>query len=100
VVLLLNKSSRAKYPRRMRRVRALVEVDGQDREMEFLTKHMEWSAQTVVDLYRSCRAIEVVFKQIKQTLKLADFLGHSADAVRWQIWTALLCYLLLRLQAF
>lgn len=99
-VLLLNKGSRAKYPRRLRRVQALVEVDGQERKMEFLTNHMEWSAQTVADLYRSRWAIEVFFKQIKQTLKLADFLGHSANAVRWQIWTALLCYLLLRFQAF
>ncbi len=44
--------------------------------------------------------IEVFFKQIKQTLKLADFLDHSANAVRWQVWSALLCYLLLRYQAF
>ena len=33
--------------------------------------------------------IEVFFKQIKQTLQLADFLGHNANAVRWQVWTAL-----------
>lgn len=99
-VRLLHKGSHDKYPRHMRRVRALVEVDGQEREMEFLTNHMEWSAQTVADLYRSRWTIEVFFKQIKQTLKLADFLGHSANAVRWQIWTALLCYLLLRYQAF
>jgi hypothetical protein len=32
-------------------------------------------------------------------LKLADFRGHSANAVRWKIWSALLCYLLLRYQA-
>jgi IS4 transposase len=61
---------------------------------------MDWSPQSVADLYRSRWTIEVFFKQIKQTLKLADFLGHSANAVRWQIWTALLCYLLLRYQAF
>jgi len=54
----------------------------------------------VANLYRSRWSIEVFFKQIKQTLKLADFLGHSANAVRWQIWSALLCYLLLRYQAF
>jgi hypothetical protein len=35
-----------------------------------------------------------------QTLRLADFLGHSANAVRWQIWTALLVYVLLRFLAF
>jgi len=45
-------------------------------------------------------AIEVFFKQIKQTLQLADFLGTSANAVRWQVWTALLVYLLLRYLAF
>jgi hypothetical protein len=42
----------------------------------------------------------VFFKQIKQTLQLADFLGTSANAVRWQVWTALLVYLLLRYVAF
>jgi hypothetical protein len=99
-VILSIKSSRQKYPQHMRRVRALVEVDGQGREMEFLTNNMDWRPQSVADLYRSCWTIEVFFKQIKQTLKLADFLGHSSNAVRWQIWTALLCYLLLRYQAF
>jgi hypothetical protein len=49
----------------------------------------------VADLYRCRWEIEVFFKQIKQTLQLADFLGHSANAVRWQVWTALLVYLLL-----
>jgi hypothetical protein len=76
-----------------------VEVDGQEREMEFLTNNRQWSAQSVADLYRSRWSIEVFFKQIKQTLNLADFLGHSANAVRWQIWSALFCYLLLRFAA-
>ena len=39
------------------------------------------------------------FKELKQTLQLADFLGHNANAVRWQVWTALLVYLLLRFWA-
>jgi hypothetical protein len=100
VVLNADGAYEGKYPQRMRRVRALVEVDGEECEMEFLTNNMEWSSQSVADLYRSRWSIEVFFKQIKQTLKLADFLGHSANAVRWQIWSALLCYLLLRFQAF
>ena len=37
---------------------------------------------------------------IKQTLQLADFLGTSENAIKWQIWTALLTYLLLRLTAW
>jgi hypothetical protein len=42
----------------------------------------------------------VFFKQIKQNLQLCDFLGHSKNAIRWQIWTALLTYVLLRFLAF
>ena len=39
------------------------------------------------------------FKQVKQNLKLGSFQGHSANAVRWQDYTALLVYLLLRYMA-
>jgi hypothetical protein len=88
------------YPNWMRRVVALVEVEGEMREMVFLTNNLEWSAQTIADLYRCRWSIEVFFKELKQTLQLADFLGHNANAVRWQVWTALLVYLLLRFCAF
>ena len=39
------------------------------------------------------------FKQVKQSLKLGSFLGHSANAVRWQVYTELLVYVLLRFMA-
>lgn len=99
-IILAGTRSRAEYPRRLRRVVALVEVDGVEREMVFLTNNLAWAARTVADLYRCRWQIEVFFKQIKQTLQLADFLGNSANAVRWQVWTALLVYVLLRFQAF
>ena len=89
-----------KYPVELRRVMARVEVDGELREMVFLTNNVTWSAQTIADLYRCRWSIEVFFKELKQTLQLADFLGHNANAVRWQVWTALLVYLLLRFCAF
>ncbi len=92
--------SQTDYPQRLRRVVALVEVDGVERAMVFLTNHFAWAASTVAELYRCRWQIEVFFKQIKQTLQLADFLGNSANAVRWQVWTALLVYVLLRYQAF
>src|SRR4029453_4244791 len=92
--------ARKGYPVWLRRVVALVEVDGEVREMIFLTNHLTWSAQTVADLYRCRWSIEVFFKELKQTLQLADFLGHNANAVRWQVWTALLVYVLLRFCAF
>ena len=56
----------------------------------------ELMPRSVAALYRCRWQIEVFFKQIKQTLQLADFLGHNANAVRWQVWMALLVYVLLR----
>jgi IS4 transposase len=100
VIRLVTPGARQDYPEMLRRVVALVEVDGKDVVMEFLTNNLEWSAASIVELYRCRWQIEVFFKQIKQTLQLADFLGTSANAVRWQVWTALLVYLLLRYMAF
>ena len=100
LVGLKNPTSQKAYPELMRRIVAWVEVDGQERLMTFLTNQLTWSPESVVELYRCRWQIEVFFKQIKGTLQLADFLGTSANAVRWQVWTALLVYLLLRYLAF
>jgi hypothetical protein len=100
LIRLTTPASRRDYPELLRRVVARVEVDGKEVEMVFLTNNLEWSAQSIADLYQCRWQIEVFFKQIKQTLQLADFLGTSANAVRWQVWTALLVYLLLRYVAF
>ena len=83
----------------LRRVEAWVEVDGEERLMVFISNNSAWCASSVCDLYRARWDIEVFFKQVKQTLKLGDFLGHSANAIRWQVWTALLVYVLLRYAA-
>ena len=92
--------ARQHYPVELRRVVARVEVDGEVRAMVFLTNNLAWSAQTIADLYRGRWQIEDFFKQLKQTLQLADFLGNSAHAVRWPVWTALLTYVLLRFAAW
>ena len=83
-----------------RRIRARVEVDGEERELVFLTNQLVWAASTVVALYQARWQIEVFFKQLKQTLKLCDLIGYSANAIRWQVWTALLVHLLLRYLAW
>jgi len=95
IELTIGKSGKA-YPKRMRLVIATVEVNGKPKVMTFITNNMEWASSSVCDLYQCRWGIEVFFKQIKQTLQLADFLGHSENAVRWQVWMALLTYLLLR----
>jgi hypothetical protein len=93
-------SSRRAYPDPLRRVVALVEIDGVMTEMTFITNNMEWSAASIAELYKSRWGVEAFFKQIKQTLQLCAFLGHGKNAIQWQVWMALLLYVLLRFQAF
>ena len=88
------------YPQALRRIRARVEVDGKMQEMVFLTNNFEWSAATVADLYRARWQVELLFKELKQTLQLKDFYGENANAVAWQVWTAMLVHLLLRYLAY
>lgn len=57
---------------------------------------MTWAASSICDLYKCRWGVEVFFKQIKQTLQLSDFLGHSRNAILWQVWMALLAYVLIR----
>jgi hypothetical protein len=89
------KSSKA-YPQRLRLVTAYVEVNGVKKLMTFITNNMIWAASSICDLYKCRWGVEVFFKQIKQTLQLGDFLGHSKNAILWQVWMALLAYVLIR----
>ena len=99
-VPMKSSASRRAYPAWLRRVVARVEIEGQVRKMAFLSSNREWSAQTIVDLYRCRGDIETFFKAIKQTLQLSDFLGPNANAVRGQIGTAWVTYLPVRCGAF
>jgi len=54
-------------------------------------------AQEIADLYKQRWQIELFFKWIKQNLKIKHFLGNSENAVRIQLFVALITYLLLRL---
>lgn len=96
VIVLTGVQTRRKYPGEMRRIRARVEVDGKMREMVFLTNNLQWAPTTIAELYRARWQVELLFKELKQTLQLRDFYGENGNAVAWQIWTALLTHLLLR----
>lgn len=99
-IKLTDRKSSRKYPVTLRLVEATVEVDGKPKQMAFLTNNLQWAPSSICDLYRSRWGIEVFFKEIKQTLQIADFMGYNENAVRWQIWTALLVYILLRFVAW
>ncbi|MGN0991843.1 MAG: IS4 family transposase [Candidatus Ventricola sp.] len=99
-IRLTGVGTREHYPEELRLVRAEVEIKGRMVAMSFITNNMEWAAFTICQLYQCRWGVEVFFKEIKQTLQLADFLGYNENAVRWQIWTALLTCLLLRFVAW
>ena len=73
------------YPQELRLVTAEVEVKKKMTLMTFITNNFDWSPVTVCELYRARWGIEVFFKELKQTLQLADFMGYNENAVRWQI---------------
>lgn len=98
LILLKGAKSRGQYPETFRRVEMLVEVDGKEVVMVFITNNTQWAASSVGALYQARWGIEVFFKQLKQTLQICDFLGHSKEAIRWQLWAALLLYVLMRWQ--
>lgn len=62
-----------------------------------LTNRLDLSADTIAEIYKQRWQIELFFKAIKQNLKIKTFVGTSANAVKIQIWTALISMLLLKL---
>ena len=65
--------------------------------LRVVTNDLDAPAQEIADLYKRRWAIELFFRWVKQTLKIRHFIGRSENAVRIQIATALIAYLLLRL---
>ncbi len=92
-ILLFSKQSKAKYPKRLRRVSFRDET--QNRTLVFLTNNFTLSAETIAALYKARWEIELFFKWIKQNLKVKRFYGTSSNAVKTQIWIAMIVYLIL-----
>jgi IS4 transposase len=65
-------------------------------EVRLLTNQLQFAANTIADIYRERWQIELFFKALKQNLKIKTFVGTSPNAVKTQIWTALIAMLLLR----
>jgi hypothetical protein len=69
----------------------------QQRTFQFLTNNMKLSALTIAEIYRHRWQIEILFKRIKQNYPLRNFLGDNENAIRIQIWCALIADLLLKI---
>jgi hypothetical protein len=83
-----------KCPHRLRRIEAVREDTGET--LVFLTNHHSLGASTIAAIYKDRWAVELFFKALKQNLKIKTFVGTTANAVKTQIWTALIAMLLLR----
>lgn len=83
-----------KCPHRLRRIEAVREDTGET--LVFLTNHHGLGASTIAAIYKDRWAVELFFKALKQNLKIKTFVGTTANAVKTQIWTALISMLLLR----
>jgi hypothetical protein len=68
----------------------------QERELVFLTNNLVWSAATIAALYKQRWQIEIFFRALKQSLRVKTFVGTSANALKIQIWTALIAMLLIK----
>lgn len=61
----------------------------------FLTNRFDLAAKTICNLYKARWQVELFFKTMKQHLQVKKFVGTSVNAVKIQIWVALIAYLLL-----
>lgn len=93
-IRLTGTGAQQKCPHLLRRIEALREDTGGI--LVFLTNHHGLGASTIAAIYKDRWQIELFFKALKQNLKIKTFVGTSANAVKTQIWTALISMLLLR----
>ena len=94
IIRLTGVKASEKCPHLLRRV---VVWDGEnDREIVLLTNHFEFGATTIANIYKDRWQIELFFKALKQNLKIKTFIGTTENALRIQIWTALLALVLLK----
>jgi hypothetical protein len=78
--------------------RIVVWDEANQQKIVLLTNHLDFGSTTVARLYKERWQIELFFKALKQHLKIKTFVGTSENAVRIQIWTALVAMLLLKMQ--
>lgn len=94
IIELTGVQTKNKYPNKLRRVAVWDYINHQ--EIELITNQMNWSANTISELYKARWDIEIFFRDIKQLLHIKSFIGTSENAVMIQIWTALITILILK----
>jgi len=87
-----------KHPLQLRLV--VVWDEANERTIELVTNNFSLSAATIAAIYKDRWEIELFFKCLKQNLKVKTFVGTTPNALKVQIWTALIAVLLLKILQF
>jgi IS4 transposase len=90
--------SKKKYPHPLRRIEVWDEEKKET--ITLLTNHLTFGSTTIAAIYKDRWQIEIFFKTIKQNLRVKTFVGTSPNALKTQIWTALIAILLLKYLKF
>ena len=94
IIRLTGIKAEEKCPNLLRRVEAYDPET--ERTFVFLTNNHKLGASTISAVYKDRWQVELFFKALKQNLKIKTFVGTSANAVKIQIWTALITMLILK----
>lgn len=93
LIRLRGPKSRTLYPDTLRRVRFIDPDTG--KKLTFLTNHLTLDAMSIALLYRKRWKIELLFKWMKQHLHIKAFFGTTTNAVKTQLWIAVMAYVLI-----
>jgi hypothetical protein len=93
LIRLRGPKSRTLYPDTLRRIRFIDPDTG--KRLTFLTNHLSLDALSIALLYRKRWKIELLFKWMKQHLHIKSFFGTTPNAVKTQLWIAVIAYVLI-----
>jgi Domain of unknown function (DUF4372)/Transposase DDE domain len=93
-VIFFHKLAKAGIHAHFRRIEFYDEEN--DRVLVFLTSHMGLAAATIAAVYKERWQIELFFRALKQSLRVKTYVGTSANALKTQLWTALIAILLVK----
>lgn len=79
--------------------REITTYDQDGEPVIFITNIFNLSKEEIIEVYKNRWEIELFFKWIKQNLKIKKFIGYNQNAIKIQIFTALIAYMLIYLNS-
>jgi Transposase DDE domain/Domain of unknown function (DUF4372) len=95
IICMTQQAAVSHTPPMMRRIEFFDQQ--QQRTLVFLTNNLKLAAATIAEIYKNRWEIELFFKALKGSCKVKTFVGTSANALKIQIWTALISMLLVKI---